>query len=82
MWWLGYEWGGGVYLTIVGDAFKRLLEQLLPVQIQAMEPWWHAALFECLCVLMSILSLHGREPGRGEVREVLAVSSITAELLF
>ncbi len=67
----GKRWRGG--RTVVGDALEGLLEELAPVQVEAVQPGGDAALLEGRGVLVGVLLLHLGEARDGEVREVLAV---------
>lgn len=62
-------------ITIVGDAFTRLLEELPPVQEEAMKPRWLATGLEYLGILVSILLLHGGESRGAQVGKMLPKST-------
>jgi hypothetical protein len=67
--------------TVVGDAPEGLLEQLSPVQVQAVQPRRVAAFLEGLCVLMRILLLHLGEARSAQIRQVLPVCAPAVLLL-
>lgn len=63
----------GFVLTIGCDSFKWLLEQVEPVEVQAMKPWRDAARLKFLGIDVRILLLHGGEPRDAQVREELTI---------
>lgn len=48
----------------------RLLEQISPVQVQAMQPWWLTCRFEGICIVSGVLAFHRREARQRQVGEV------------